>query len=100
MNQDYEEQGANLMTLLDEEGNEHTFEVADTLEEGDEQYVALIPVFDDPAGMLEDSGELVILKTVEEDGGAFLEPIEDEAEFDRISDIFMKRLEDLYDFED
>ena len=86
MNQDYEEQGANLMTLLDEEGNE--------------QYVALIPVFDDPAGMLEDSGELVILKTVEEDGEAFLEPIEDEAEFDRISDIFMKRLEDLYDFED
>ena len=100
MNQDYEEQGANLMTLLDEEGNEHTFEVADTLEEGDEQYVALIPVFDDPAGMLEDSGELVILKTVEEDGEAFLEPIEDEAEFDSNSDIFMKRLEDLYDFED
>ena len=97
MNQDYEEQGANLMTLLDEEGNEHTFEVADTLEEGDEQYVALIPVFDDPAGMLEDSGELVILKVVTVDGEEFLETIEDEDEMDEIADIFMERLEEDYD---
>ena len=35
--------GPDLMTLLDEEGNEHEFEVADTLEDNDERYMALIP---------------------------------------------------------
>ena len=100
MDENKMEYGADLLTLLDEDGNEHQFEVADTMEYEGEEYMALVPVFDDPEDLLEDSGELVILKTVEEDGEAFLEPIEDEAEFDRISDIFMKRLEDLYDFED
>ncbi len=89
--------GPDLMTLLDEEGNEHEFEVADTLEDNDERYMALIPVFDDAEELLEDDGELVILKVVQEDEEEFLEAIEDEEEFNRVSAIFMERLQDDYD---
>lgn len=89
--------GPDLMTLLDEEGNEHEFEVADTLEDNDERYMALIPVFDDAEELLEDDGELVILKVVQEDEEEFLEAIEDEEEFNHVSAIFMERLQDDYD---
>ena len=36
---------------------------------------------------------------VEENGEEFLEPIEDDEEYESIAEIFMERLEDLYDFE-
>ncbi|MFQ9871552.1 MAG: DUF1292 domain-containing protein [Oscillospiraceae bacterium] len=59
--------------------------------------MALIPVFDDAEELLEDDGELVILKVVQEDEEEFLEAIEDEEEFNRVSAIFMERLQDDYD---
>lgn len=90
----------NILTLVDEEGEEHEFEIVDTLDENEESYIALVPVFDDPDDVLEDSGELVVLKVATDDGEEFLEAIEDEAEFDRISAIFMERLKDTFDFEE
>jgi len=62
--------------------------------------MALIPVFEDPQELLDDSGELVILKLGEDNDEQFLEAIEDEDEFKRVGDFFVKRLEDVYDFED
>jgi uncharacterized protein YrzB (UPF0473 family) len=90
--------GADLMTLVDEDGVEHQFEVADSAELDGKTYMALIPVFEDPEELLEDSGELVILRVEEEDGEEFLEIIEDEAEFDKVGDFFMDRLSDSFDF--
>lgn len=92
--------GADLLTLVDEDGVEHQFEVVDSAEVGEQSYVALIPVFDKPEELLEDSGELVILKVVEENGEEFLDAIEDEEEFTRIGDFFMERLADTFDFEE
>lgn len=92
--------GNDILTLVDDEGVEHEFEVVDTLETDDnQQYMALVPVFNEAKESLEDDGELVILKVVQEDDDEFLEPIEDEEEFDRISAIFVQRLEEYYDFE-
>ncbi len=91
--------GPDILTLVDEEGTEHAFEVVDSLEQGDQRYVALVPVLDEEDA-LEDSGELVVLKSVEVDGEEFLEAIEDEAEFDEIAAIFMERLQDEFDFEE
>lgn len=96
---DNQEFGADILTLVDEEGNEHEFEVADTMEMGDQQYMALIPVLP-PDQALEDAGELLVLKVVEENGEEFLEPIDNEEEFSRIADAFMVRLEDTFDFVD
>ena len=45
--------------------------------------------------MLEDDGELIILRVEEEDDGeTYLCPIEDDKEFDEIGAIFQQRLED------
>lgn len=92
--------GAELLTLVDEEGAEHEFEVADSAEFEGASYVALVPVFGTGQDLLDDSGELVILKVVEEDGEEVLEAIEDDDEFDRVGAFFMERLKDIFDFED
>lgn len=92
--------GVDLLTIMDEDGAEHQFEVADTAEIDGENYMALIPVFDQPEKLLEDSGQLVILKVVEEDGEEFLEEIQDDGEFDKVGDFFMDRLSDSFEFTD
>lgn len=92
-----------IINLLDEEGNEHEFEIIDAVECDDQQYLALVPVFDDAEDSLDDSGELVILRVSddEDDGGEqFLEAIEDEAEYTKVADLFMDRLKDEFDFAD
>lgn len=88
-----------LLTLVDEDGVEHEFEIADVLELDQAAYMALIPALDEDE-LLEDSGELVVLKVVSDGEEEFLEPIEDEEEFNRISAMFVERLEDEYEFED
>ena len=90
--------GNDILTLEDDEGVEHTFEVLDAIDNGENRYMALSPVFDDPQESLEDSGDLVILKVVTgDDGEEFLETIEDDDEYNEIADIFMERLEEDYD---
>jgi uncharacterized protein YrzB (UPF0473 family) len=93
------EYGPDLLTLVDEDGEEHEFEVIDTLDKDGETYYALLPTLDD-SNIAEDDGELVILKVVEEDGEEFLEAVEDDDEFEDISEIFMDRLDDIYEFEE
>ena len=93
-----EEYTADLVTLMDEDGQEHEFEMVDTLEHNGERYVALVASYDDPEEQLQDDGELVVLKVVVDADEEFLEAIEDEAEFDEIAGIFMERLEEDFDF--
>ena len=92
--------GADLVTVQDEDGNEHQFELIDAIETDDGRYVALLPVYDDPAETLNDDGELIILQVMEEDGEEMLVPIEDDEAFDEIADIFEERLSDLYEIEE
>ena len=92
--------GNDILTLMDENGVEYTFEVLDEYDDGEKRYLALSPVFDNAEDMLSDSGDLVIMQVCIEDGEEILEPVEDEDEFDAIADIFMKRLEENFDFEE
>jgi uncharacterized protein YrzB (UPF0473 family) len=94
------ELGPDLLTLLDEEGEEHNFEVLDSAEFEGNSYMALVPVPESPEDILDDADELVILRVVEEDGEEFLEAIEDEDEFDRVGAFFTERLSETFDFED
>ena len=50
--------------------------------------------------ILDDDGELIILKVCEEDGETYLEPIEDDNEFNEIGKIFEERLSELFAFDD
>ena len=93
-----EDYGNDIVTLVDENGKETEFEIVDSLVTDNNEYFALIPT-DTAENLSEDDGELVILKVVEENGEEFLEPIEDDEEYESIAEIFMERLEDLYDFE-
>ena len=98
---DENEMAPDLISLVDEEGNEYMFESLDSYDMDDHQYIAVAPYFEDAEEAVEDSGELIVLKTIEEDGeDPYLAPIEDEDEFNRISEIFVKRLEEYYDIID
>ena len=80
-----------LFTLEDEEGNEQTFELVDVYKEEDTVYYALIPQQSDPENLEEDD-YFVILKKDENDLDGYLVSVDDEAELDRIADIFMERI--------
>lgn len=95
-----EDYGADLMTIVDDEGNRHQFELLDAIETDDGRYVALLPVYDKPEDSVEDDGELVILEVVEEDGEELLVTIEDDDTFNEIAEIFEERLSDLYEIEE
>lgn len=95
-----DEFGADLVTVLDDEGNQHQFELVDAIETDDGRYVALLPVYEDPDDSVNDDGELIILEVVEEDGEEILAPIEDEETFDDIAGIFEERLSQLYEIEE
>lgn len=88
---------ADLMTLVDDEGNEHAFEVLDAIETDNGRYLALVPYFEDAQESLENDTELVIMKVLTDDEGEYLEMIEDEEEFNAVSDIFTERLDADYD---
>lgn len=95
--------GSDIVTLIDDEGQEHEFEMVDSLEHNGVNYVALVASYDNPDDMLDDDGELMILRICEseaDDEDDYLEAIEDEEEFDEISAIFMERLSDSFDFAD
>jgi uncharacterized protein YrzB (UPF0473 family) len=92
----FDDLSPDILTLEDENGEEHDFEIVDEYDDGDDHYVALVP--EEVEG--EDSGELVILKSEYVDDEEFLSLIEDEDEFERISQIFVERLSDEFDFED
>lgn len=89
-----------IVSVVDEDGVEHTFEELDRIETDDARYVALLPVYDEAEEILEDDGELIILKVSEEDGETYLEPIEDDEEFQEIGSIFEERLSDLFDIQE
>ena len=63
-----EEYNPDLITLIDEEGKEYNFEVLDAIETDTARYLALLPEYDDLQEMLNNPGELVIVKVNEENG--------------------------------
>ena len=97
MTEDY---NPDIVSLTDDEGKEYKFEILDAIETDEGRYLALLPTFDDPQKMLEDSGELVIVKVTEEDGEEFFSEIEDDDEYETIADAFIDRLEDFFEIEE
>ena len=92
-----ENYGHNLVSVLDDEGNEHQFELLDAIETDEGRYVALLPIYTEAEAALEDDGELVILEVVNDNGDDLLVPIEDDEVFETIADAFQERLEEYYE---
>jgi len=74
-----------IYTLTNEDGSESDFEFLSRRNVDGHPYVALTPLDVEED---EDEGSFIVLKVVGEDGDEVFEMIEDEEEFDRISDIF------------
>lgn len=92
-----EEYGNDIVSVIDDEGKEHQFEVLDAIETDDGRYVALLPIYSEAEEAIEDDGELVILQVVEENGEDLLTPIEDDEMFEEIAGIFEERLAEYYE---
>ncbi len=96
-----ENYGPDIVSVVDEEGVEHTFEELDRIETDEGRFIALLPIYNEAEEILDSDGELIILSVVEdEDGETYLEPIEDEALFNSIGQIFEERLADYFEFDE
>jgi len=80
--------GGDFISITDEEGNEFELELLDVLEHEGVYYNAFIP-----AGAKEDEEiEIILLKTVTQDGEELLATLDSEEEENAIYDLFMERL--------
>lgn len=95
-----EEYNPDIVTLSDDEGHEYQFEVLDAVETDQGRYLAMLPVPEKPEDIVEESGELVVLKVFEENGEEYYEEIEDDDEYETVADIFVDRLQDAFEIEE
>ena len=93
MNNDY---SPDLITLLDDDNQERSFEILDIIEEDDRQYYALMPVYEDKAEMLNSSGEYIILESAEDNGEQLLLEVEDRELRERLSRIFEEHFDEMF----
>lgn len=95
--------GEDIISLMDEEGNQSEYKIVACAELDGVEYMALEPIIEDPEEELMDAAELVFLKVSEEtdeDGEAFLDTIQDDEEFERVTEVFRDKLSEEYDFLD
>ena len=95
-----QEYNPDLITVQDDEGNEHIFEELDRIETDQGRYVAMLPTFDSEEEMLESDSELIILKVFEEGDETFLAAIEDDDELEAMYSLIMDELYAEEDEED
>ena len=86
--------GSDYMTIVDEDGQEFELEVLTSMEWNGATYLAVIPAGSDEE---DESLEVSILKSVDEDGEAILCAIEDEEELETVYNLIMDQ---LYEEED
>ena len=89
------EENTNIISLTDEEGVERDFEIITVLKVEDTEYAVL---YDIEAGDEEDSA-VVFRIGQDETGSDILEVVEDDAEFDKVAEVYQEWL-DTQDFED
>jgi uncharacterized protein YrzB (UPF0473 family) len=95
-----DEFGPDILTLVDDDGNEHEFEILDVLDNDDGCFYALLPMFKDPQEKVDAEGTYYIFESIEENGEQQLAEVEDEALLDRLAEQFESRFEELYGDED
>ena len=89
-----QEEQDNIITFVDENGEEVTFEYMDCIEYQGKEYLALLPTE-------EDSNEVVILEIepVDEENENYLS-VEDEDTLQAVYQIFKENFKDILTFED
>lgn len=89
-----------IISVNDEDGNEILFELLERYETDEDVYVAITEYRDDDEEIVEADFEVIILKVVTDDNGdEYLEEIQDEMEYEQVSDILMSKVEEKFDVE-
>lgn len=90
-----------IITVTDDDGVEHQFEEIDRIETDDgNRYVAMLPIFESGDELLEDDGEVIILKVIEENDETYLVEIDNAKEYNEIRDLFQERLDELFEYDE
>lgn len=85
-----------LFELIDDEGNKKNFELIDAVELDGEQYFAMVPAIEDDDFLNADC-DLVILKSIEDNGEEILASIDDDDEFEKVSAFFLQRMQEAFE---
>ncbi len=88
-----------ILSVTDEDGNEILFELLERYETDDDVYVAITRYYETDEEIVDGDYEVIILKVLEDNGEEYLAEIEDEIEFEQISDILMAKVEEKFDVE-
>ena len=93
---------SNLISLLDDEGNEYEFEIIEELDYQDRHYYALMPLFDMPDDEQEDSENVYMIfeDIIDENGEPQLAEIDDEALLDTLAEMFEEKLDEALEDDD
>lgn len=81
-----DEYGSDFVTITDEDGTDYELEVLSTIEYNGSTYLAAVPADDSL------QPEVIIFKSVEEDGDPILCTIEDAAELEAVNNLLMDSL--------
>ena len=86
---------SNLISLLDDEGNEYEFEIIEELDYQDRHYYALMPLFDMPDDEQEDSENVYMIfeDIMDENGEPQLAEIDDEELLDTLAGLFEEKFD-------
>lgn len=96
---DMNEYTPELIELVDNDGNKKVFELIDVAEVDGEQYYCMVPSVEDE-DFLEEDCDIVVLKTIEEDGEEILASIDDDEEYDKVSAVFIERMKKAFEDEE
>ncbi len=88
-----------LFELIDDEGNKKNFELIDAAEINGEQYYCMVPAVEDE-DFLNSDCDIVILKTIDDDGEEILASIDDDDEFEEVSGFFLQRMQEAFESEE
>ena len=89
-----------IISVTNDDGNEILFELLERYETDEDVYVAVTRYYETDEEIVEGDYEVITLKVESDDNGnEYLVEIEDELEYEQISDILMGKIEKKYDVE-
>lgn len=93
---DFNEYEVDLLTLVDDDGVEHEFEIIDEIENDDGHFLALVPTSQEPDNLSGDAEIYYIFEVVEDGEDNQLQEVENEELLNQLADIFENRFNDAF----
>lgn len=90
-----DEFAADLITLVDDNGKEHEFEILDVIDKQEGCFYALIPVPKTSEELVQSEGIYYIFEEIEENGEKQLAEVEDDELLDELSEEFERRFDEM-----